>query len=663
MTVEWTAPPSPVKPVQLQTRVYRQSAGSRVTALTADPLYTDATLTSVVGVEKYIGGQVTLTATTASASDFVTFFVYNGDGSLVAPAVQDIYHRGGTTFTCTWNPTIGYDGLYYISAVATTGGYPGNTLQASYYVETGPPLPPTELLPQVGDGRVILSWTRPKANDVSHYIVYRSDGTGAETPVTTSDGQPTQAEVFVDASVTNGVTYTYRVSAVDILGKESAKSDPVTATPATPGDLTDPTPPGSLSASVAGPSVVLSWELSTDNVAVLGYMVYRDKDLAAPIARVSAGATSFIDTNAGYSQTHTYTVKAYDTSLRFSALATLANPLPAGQQNVDGWLQVGTDQQAYYTLLVSTNKPNVTMSAISQDTGKLYTPSVASGANKPAQFNNLPAGSYWVTGIYNSKAGEQRATIAVHLTADNQEATIIFNVEVADHMNTPTSLSVEGPRSGRRSRAGQAGLTMVELLIGMAIASVLSGMVLVGWFTLQDSYSSSVKSNKAREYARDGMSRMVREIRDARAGSSVMFAVTSASGNAIRLTTSFNDAKAASDKASDMLDFSPRAVTFTYNATTSTVYRTVGTGAPRALVTNVINDRVPSGTSSSTPLFTYTYLDGSTGLLVTNTTVPNQYLANIQSVQIHLVVDLNPGRSPVHMDLVSTAQLRNMRQL
>jgi type II secretory pathway pseudopilin PulG len=214
-----------------------------------------------------------------------------------------------------------------------------------------------------------------------------------------------------------------------------------------------------------------------------------------------------------------------------------------------------------------------------------------------------------------------------------------------------------------KDRKGEAGITLIELLIGMTIATLLSGMVLMGWFTLQDSYSTSVTSNKAREYARDGMSRMVREIRDARAGSSVMYAVSYATPTVIRLTTSFNDADAASDTASKMLDYTPRQVTFMYDPATTTVYRTIGTGSPQALVTNVVNAQIPSGASPSTPLFTYTYIDGATGMPVTTTSVPSDKLAGIQSVRIHLLVDLNPGHSPVHMDLVSTAQLRNMRKL
>src|SRR5450756_1943873 len=65
--------------------------------------------------------------------------------------------------------------------------------------------------------------------------------------------------------------------------------------------------------------------------------------------------------------------------------------------------------------------------------------------------------------------------------------------------------------------AGQKGLTLVELLIGIIIAGILTTMILMGWFSLQNSYSMSSQSTKQREAARDAMSRIVRELRDAQA--------------------------------------------------------------------------------------------------------------------------------------------------
>lgn len=218
------------------------------------------------------------------------------------------------------------------------------------------------------------------------------------------------------------------------------------------------------------------------------------------------------------------------------------------------------------------------------------------------------------------------------------------------------------PPAGALRRQG--GLTLVELLIGMTIAGLLSGMVLVGWFTLQDSYSSSVSSNKAREHARDAMSHMVREIRDARADSDVLYAVKTATSMKVSLTSSFNDTKAATDNANQMMDYAaPRLVTYTYDPSTETLHRAVGGGVAMPLVKHVVNGSTASGAGSSTPVFTYTYVNGTTGQLVTTTNVPDQFRYAIQSVHIRLLVDLDPGRSPVHIDLASTAQLRNMRNL
>ena len=86
--------------------------------------------------------------------------------------------------------------------------------------------------------------------------------------------------------------------------------------------------------------------------------------------------------------------------------------------------------------------------------------------------------------------------------------------------------------------------------------------------------------------------------------------------------------------------------------------KTTGEGAS-LLVRNVVN--YDPTTSPQPPLFVYTFHD-SAGQLVTSSYV--YYTANrvrILSVQIHALVDLNPGHSPVYADLQTSAQLRNQR--
>lgn len=209
-------------------------------------------------------------------------------------------------------------------------------------------------------------------------------------------------------------------------------------------------------------------------------------------------------------------------------------------------------------------------------------------------------------------------------------------------------------------RRGQQGLTLIELLIAMSIATVISGMVIMGWIGLQNSYSYSSSSNKAREYARDGMARMIREIRDGK-GRSATTPIAYATANELRFYSVFNVAAAASDKASDvqgLLSYAAPLVTYRYDAASQTLYRRVESGAERALITHVVNNVVAEGASSSTPVFTYTYLNDN-GVPVEATDVSSTYLGQIRSVRVHLLVDLNPKHSPVYMDLVSAAQMRN----
>ena len=56
----------------------------------------------------------------------------------------------------------------------------------------------------------------------------------------------------------------------------------------------------------------------------------------------------------------------------------------------------------------------------------------------------------------------------------------------------------------RLTRPVQRGLTLIELLIAMSILTVVTGMILISWFSLQDSFSFSTKSTEQREAGRGG---------------------------------------------------------------------------------------------------------------------------------------------------------------
>ena len=70
-----------------------------------------------------------------------------------------------------------------------------------------------------GDGQVTISWRANQESDIAYYKVYRNS---APTGTFTFIGS-TPTTTFVDTHVTNGVTYYYAVSAVDLAGQESAQ--------------------------------------------------------------------------------------------------------------------------------------------------------------------------------------------------------------------------------------------------------------------------------------------------------------------------------------------------------------------------------------------------------------------------------------------------------
>lgn len=235
----------------------------------------------------------------------------------------------------------------------------------------------------------------------------------------------------------------------------------------------------------------------------------------------------------------------------------------------------------------------------------------------------------------------------------------------------------DSPSRGQRD----AGVTLVELLVVMTISVVLGGMILLTWFALSGSYANTVKRGEAGDQARFALARMVREIRDLEQPPASVSEVglVRARPFYIVLYTTFN--KAGNTSA----DVPPRLVMYrlysngelwrfadvdgngsiggvniTLEGNFPLSERASGEGG-QVVTGNVVNCVTPSA-ASPTPVFTYIYY-GADGTLATNvhdvrgTTNRSQ----VRAVGIDLLVDLNPGKSPVYTHLRSTAQLRNAR--
>ena len=173
--------------------------------------------------------------------------------------------------------------------------------------DTSAPTVPTGLKEKsVTGSTVTMTWNASTDNyDVEYYKIYRGT-TLAGTSETTQ---------FTDTGLLQETTYSYRVSAVDFAGNESAKCGAVNMT--THFDETPPTVPDNLRLMHAtSSSVTFAWDPSTDDTAVTGYNVYRGTRLLATLA---PGVTTYTESNLTPSTSLTYYVSAFDAQGNTSA--------------------------------------------------------------------------------------------------------------------------------------------------------------------------------------------------------------------------------------------------------------------------------------------------------------------------------------------------------
>jgi uncharacterized delta-60 repeat protein len=189
--------------------------------------------------------------------------------------------------------------------------------------DTTPPTAPTNLSAtfNTSTNAIDLSWTAATDNiGVTGYRIFRD---GETAPINTVTGA-----TFSD-NVQSG-THSYAVAAIDAAGNQSDLSNSASATViVAPADVTPPTTPTNLAATVNGNVIDLSWTVSTDDVGVTGYRVFRDGG-ATPISTVTG--TTFSDS--GQLGTHSYAVAAIDAAGNQSGLSNSVIATVAVQEQV-----------------------------------------------------------------------------------------------------------------------------------------------------------------------------------------------------------------------------------------------------------------------------------------------------------------------------------------
>ena len=173
--------------------------------------------------------------------------------------------------------------------------------QAPANSDTEAPCAPLNLTATVNFTSVTLSWLSATDNvGVVAYNVYQDSVLIA----TTTDLTVTLSDL---AALTG---FVFGVSAVDAAGNESLITtlEVTSGEEATP-DVTPPTAPGNLTGSTGSTSVLLSWDASTDDRAVFGYVVFVDGVL---FDSLGAAATSVLITGLDPETPYSFEIYAFD---------------------------------------------------------------------------------------------------------------------------------------------------------------------------------------------------------------------------------------------------------------------------------------------------------------------------------------------------------------
>jgi len=255
-------------------------------------------------------GQVTLNWQPPSndgGSPILLYTIYRGNSSggesflITVPLV--------TTYTDA-TVTNGVTYYYKVSATNAIGEGPkSNEASATPSAPATPPGAPQGLSATPGDTTVSLTWSPPSSNGgspITNYKIYRRTAGGGETLIATIGNQLS----YSDGGLTNGVTYYYKVSAVNNEG-EGPKSNEASATPTAP--ATPPGAPQGLVATAGDATVTLTWSAPSSNGGspITNYRIYRSTTGGGETPQATIGnVLTYSDTAVTNGVTYYYEVSA-----------------------------------------------------------------------------------------------------------------------------------------------------------------------------------------------------------------------------------------------------------------------------------------------------------------------------------------------------------------
>jgi Tfp pilus assembly protein PilV len=210
----------------------------------------------------------------------------------------------------------------------------------------------------------------------------------------------------------------------------------------------------------------------------------------------------------------------------------------------------------------------------------------------------------------------------------------------------------------RRSLAGQAGVSLIELLVASLLLLVIMGAIFAVWQGLSRTYAFTEDDITVQEEARLAMTEMVEYIRTARQPTSVSSVeldavIVDAGPFSLSLWT---DVERDGSHSLQLVRFrvSPDPLLTHPSGTSFELLREVDSSATGAFVdppTRLVSSDVAND-SAAYPLFTYRNALGE----------ETDDITRIRQIEINLRVDVDTGRRPATNVLTSVVQPRNLKQ-
>jgi fibronectin type 3 domain-containing protein len=195
------------------------------------------------------------------------------------------------------------------------------------FLVNDPPTAPLGLRASTSSGQTVLRWL--PVSGATTYTISRSTSLGGTYTTVGTSSSPT----FKDASLTNGTTYYYKITATTSLGTSTAS----TALAASP--VAAPITPTGLTATAASIGQInLAWT-NAGGANTAGYIIersfgYNPRSFKTVARIMSGGTTTYSDTPLASGSNYSYRIRAYNSNLVESANSSFVNATTLGGSTI-----------------------------------------------------------------------------------------------------------------------------------------------------------------------------------------------------------------------------------------------------------------------------------------------------------------------------------------